>query len=369
MARIRFKHRLPGFLATGLLTLATTLWTFWGVGEMYYEGWWGAWTNRLPYLTPMAICWGFAFAALTWPRLGGWIILILGSAFTAWRWILQAQLGALTLVWALAWFPISGVFVLTGALFLLEGRYRRRHPAEARQPPAAWWRRNLQYLIVFVPSVVTAIAVTALFLPLISSRTDDGNRGPSTIEGNGVALIWAPEGPGWSAGVGPSQEAGRLLPGANLSWNQIAFYGVPPVGFGVKPAIQGSHATFEDMQSTGLCHYLSADGTSLMTEPQDVWRMPTTDELVRSLVRRGDNAGCSWDAQSSSADCEVPPNKDSPLWDLDASPIYYYAGEEYNASLAWYVPYTGGGLYGGAIAGQDKSAGNSRHGYRCVRAP
>jgi len=52
MTRTEFRRRLPGYMATGLVVLATALWTFWGVGEMYYEGWWGAWYNRLPYLVP-----------------------------------------------------------------------------------------------------------------------------------------------------------------------------------------------------------------------------------------------------------------------------------------------------------------------------
>jgi len=60
MRRDRSARRLTGWLATALLALATTLWTFWGVGEMYYEGWWGAWTNRLPYL--------LISAGVTWDR-------------------------------------------------------------------------------------------------------------------------------------------------------------------------------------------------------------------------------------------------------------------------------------------------------------
>lgn len=369
MTRMEFKHRLPGCLATGLLTLATTLWTFWGVGEMYYEGWWGAWTNRLPYLIPMAICWAFALLALTWPRLGGWIIIVIGGAFTVWRWVRQAQLGVLTLNWALGWFPISGIFVSVGILFLLDSRYRRQRHVAGWRPPTKWWHRNMRYLVVFVSSLITAIGVTAFFIPLISSRNDDDYRGACLIHGNGVTLIWAPAGPGWSLGVGPSQEAGELLPGANLSWNEIAFYGVPPVGYGEKSEIQGRDATEADMQATGQCRYLSTDGTTLMTDPQDIWRMPTTDEIVRSLVCGDEKAGCVWDGQSSSADCEVQPNKGSPLWDPDASSIYYYSGEEYDEGSAWYVPYTGGGLYGGVIGGQSKSGGNSRHGYRCVREP
>jgi hypothetical protein len=364
-----FKHRLPGHLATALLALATTMWTFWGFGEMYYEGWWGAWTNRLPYLMPMVICLTFALLALHWPRFGGWTIITLGGAFTTWRWLRQAQLGTLTLRWALDWFPISGVFVLVGILFLLDGRYRRLQDAAGWQPSARWWRRNLRCLAVFVPSFLTALGVTAFFIPLLASRTDDSYRGARLIQGNGVSLIWAPAGPGWSAGAGPSKETGELLPGANLSWNEIATYGVPPVGFGEKFEIQRRDANEADMQATGLCRYLSEDGTDLMADPQNMWRMPTTDELVRSLVRGDEPAGCVWDGISSNAECTMQPNKDTPLWNPNASPIYYYSSEEYDADTAWYVPYTGGGLYGGVIGGQSKRGGNARHGYRCVREP
>jgi hypothetical protein len=364
-----FKHKLPGYLAAGLLALATVLWTFWGVGEMYFEGWWGAWTNRLPYLTPMAVCWAFALLALTWPRLGGWMILIGGGAFTAWRWTSQARLGDLTLVWMLGWFPISAIFLLIGILFLMDGCHRRQQRAVGMQIPNKWWHRNLHYLVVYIPSLLTAIGVTIFFMPVLSSRFDDGYRGERLIEGYGVTLIWAPAGPGWSAGVRPSQKAGRLLPGANLSWNELAFYGVHPVGYGEKSSIQDKNATEVDMKTTGLCRYLSEDGLSLIAKPQNIWRLPTTDELVRSLVRGGENAGCVWDSRSDHADCRVQPNKDALLWDPDASPIYYYSSEEYDPDSTWYVPYTGGGLYGGVIGAQSKNGGNSRHGFRCVREP
>ena len=367
--RVKLRYRLPGFLAIGLLTLATGIWTFWGVGEMYYEGWWGSWTNRLPYLAPMVICWAFAFLALTWPRLGGWIIIIIGGGFTAWRFVRQAQLGLFTLKWALGWFPAGGVFVMVGLLFLLVSRIHRLQHAAVWSSPTRWWRRNLRYLVVFVTSLVTAAGVTLIYAPLITSRFDDGLRGARLIEGKDVKLIWAPAGPGWSAGVGPSKEAGRLLPNANLSWNAIALYGVPPVGFGEKPEYEGRNATEADMNTTGLCRYLSRDGLSLAEEPQNIWRMPTNDEIVRSLVRAGETAGCSWDGQSSKAECHVQPNKDTPLWIPETSPIYYYSGEEYDEDSAWYVPYTGGGVFGGVIGPQLKFGGNSRHGFRCVREP
>ena len=118
-----------------------------------------------------------------------------------------------------------------------------------------------------------------------------------------------------------------------------------------------------------LCRYLSEDGLTLMAEPQNIWRLPTTDEIVRSLIRAGENTGCTWDGESGGAACIRQPNKDTPLWAPDEEPIYYWSADEYDDESAWYVPFTGGGRYGGAIGYQPKEWENPRHGYRCVRAP
>ena len=204
--------------------------------------------------------------------------------------------------------------------------------------------------------------MTGLFVPLLLSRYDDGDRIARQIEGNGVALVWAPAGPGWN--WHPLRGIGRYP-----SWDDLALYGVPPAGIHPQRKLEeGEYATEADMRVTSLCRYLSADGMTL-PEPQDVWRMPTTDEVVRSLVRRGESAGCTWDGVSTRAECERQPNKDTPLWAPDEAPIYYWAGDEYGRDKAWYVPYTGGGLYGGMIDHQPKDWGNARHGFRCVKAP
>jgi hypothetical protein len=361
MESVRPWRRLPGRVATGLLAIATALWTYWGFGEMYYEGWWGAWTHRLPYLVPPVICVAFTLIALTWPRVGGWIVLLVGGAFTAWRWLRQAQLGLLTVSWALSWFPVSATLVIAGLLFLLEGRYRRGRRSEGWTPPSGWPRRNLRTIVALAPSLLTVIGVTAFFAPLLLTRYDDGDRSARRIEGNGLALAWAPEGPGWN--WHPLKDVGRYP-----CWDDLALYGVPPVGIHQERKLQeGAHATEADMHVTGLCRYLGADGTTVMTDPQDVWRMPTTDEIVRSLVRKGRSAGCSWDGESTSADCQRQPNKDAPLWAPDQAPIYYWAADAFGENEAWYVPYTGGGRYGGMIDHQRKSWGSARHGYRCVR--
>lgn len=364
MVDIRLRRRLPGYIATGLVILATSLWILWGVGEMYYEGWWGAWYNRLPYLVPGVVCLVLTLLALSWPRLGGWLVIAIGVGFTTWWFWRTVIVAGLTIGRFLGMFPASVLLVLIGVLFLFEGRYRRSlHNAEWK-PPIKWLRRNLRYLIAVGLPLLVTVGVSIYWLPIVLTRVDDGNRGASIIEGNGVALIWAPSGPGWSKGIGPSREAGYLLPDANLSWNDIAFYGVPPVGFGSKPGLEGVDATIEDMNTTGLCCYLSEDGLTIMGEPQYIWRMPTVDEIVRSLVRRGENAGCTWDGRSGHADCQILPDKETPLWVPDWSPIYYWAADEFSESEAYYV------AYNGSIVGhQPKSWGNSRHGYRFVRTP
>jgi len=385
MTRTEFKRRLPGYIATGLVILTTSFWALWGVGEMYVEGWGLPFPQPMRYLILGAVCLALTLVALTWPRLGGWLLIVIGGAFTAWWVSLAAGRGWLSLEWILGTlFPLSGSLVVVGVLFLLEGRYRRQRRAQGASPelvegwappkgpalslPKGWLRRNLRYVLAIGFPLLVTVAVSAYFAPLVLTRVDDGDRGARLIEGNGVTLVWAPKGPGWNW---------KQPWGGYPSWDHLALYGVLPVGFGDKPGYENRHATMKDMETTGLCRYLSEDGTTLMPEPQDIWRMPTSDEIVRSLVRGGENAGCTlrrtqgeaWNGESRNADCIRQPNKDTPLWASDEEPIYYWSADEHDEELAWYVPFTGGGRYGGVIGHQPKDWGNPRHGYRCVREP
>jgi hypothetical protein len=87
------------------------------------------------------------------------------------------------------------------------------------------------------------------------------------------------------------------------------------------------------------------------------------DEIVRSLVRDGRHAGCSWQPGSRRADCTVRPDKESPLWATDVPFIYLWAAEAHDSARAYYVGYSG------AVGHQPKSWGNPRHGHRFVREP
>jgi hypothetical protein len=353
-----FRQKLPGHIATALVITVTMLWTYWGFGEMYYEGWWGEWYNRIVYLSPGGACLALTLVVLKWPRQGGWLLVLVGVAFTVWWWGPAALHGELTLRRVLSQFPISGMLVIIGALFLLEARYRQRRCAEGWTSPENWFRRNLYCLLAIGLPLLVAVGVSAYNLPLVLTRIDDGGRGERLIEGNEVALVWAPKGPGWNW---------KQPWGGYPSWDAMALYGVPPAGLGDKEGYgwqEGVHAAAVDMAETGLCRYLSEDGLMLMTAPQDIWRMPTTDEVVRSLVKHGQNAGCAWDGEDDSrADCAIVPDKETPLWEPDQPPVYYWSTDEYDDRRAYYVSFNG------RIAYQPKDWGNPRHGYRCVREP
>jgi hypothetical protein len=266
--------------------------------------------------------------------------------------------GKLSIGRDLAGFLVSGPLVFIGVLFLLEGRSWKRRIAQGWVPHSKWWRRNLWYLLAVGPPILIFIGLSIYSLPIVLTRVDDGDRGARLIEGNGVTLIWAPEGPGWNW---------RQDFGGFPSWNRIALYGLPPVGMGDKPGYDskiGVFASAEDMAIYNLCLYLSEDGLTLEIEPQNIWRMPTVDDYVRSLARHGENAGCVWHGEDhDQMVCEILPDKETPLWAPDLDPIYYWAAEEYNDSEAYFVSYNGW------VNTAYKPGGNPRHSHRCVRDP
>jgi hypothetical protein len=287
--------------------------------------------------------------AFRWPIVGGSLIIGVG-------------------LFALGFFDNDVAFIgltvaLVGSLFVWDGILKRRHPEDAPDPSKPWWRRHLRYvLLVGLPAIV-AVGVSAYNLPIVLTRVDDGDRGARLIRGNEVALVWAPEGPGWNY---------KQPWGGYPSWEDIALYGLAPIGFDDKPgygrqddeAESYVFATGEDMAATNLCLYLSEDGLTLKNTVQGVWRMPTTDEIVRSLARHGENTGCEWQGERGvMVECDERPDKESPLWSTDHAPIYYWSADEHDEQHAYFV------AFNGTVADTKKHGGNPRHSHRCVREP
>jgi hypothetical protein len=142
------------------------------------------------------------------------------------------------------------------------------------------------------------------------------------VEGNGVTLLWAPAGPGWSQD-------------GNVTWADA-------------------------LDRSGR---LTADGGSLADAPQNIWRLPTREEVVRSLTRDNHNAGGVWDAASERPSYQRKPDKESPLWVPFAPLIYLWTSDELDDRHAWIVVYHGG------VYSKPKNIGSPSFGFRAVRNP
>jgi hypothetical protein len=285
----------------GLSTAILSFWAFWGIIENFHEGWYypSIWMNLglmlTQYLGPMLIFMSVTVPSIFWPRVGGvlhWLLALLAI------WFFQAFSNAATFLIIL---PLFGLGVL--------------HWFGRPQP-----RRTTLLIVLGVPVLTLVLAGTRPALR-VAQRVDDGNRGIRYVQGNGVALYWAPEDPGW-----------------------------PEVG-----------GDWFDAQEA--CRYLSEDGLTLAPVPQEIWRVPTVDEAVRSMVRHGQNSRGEWDEETSTAAYELTPDKESPLWDLHSQVIYWWTATEIDEGHAYII------AYDGKVWPRSKDLGPDNLGFRCVKEP
>jgi len=332
MASKHVLRSLPGHLAFVLATLVGTAAVITAVYSFFYEGWGQGAALASTYLVPPVLVVGVCAAAVRWPRAGGLLCLVGGAAAGGWWLRKLAATEGLTPIVVQTAVVLFAPVVLTGVGFLFEARHRRLLAAGGVRPSPRWWGRHYRFVLVVGVPILAFLIGPARQLPDMLARHDDGQRGMRTIAGNGVTLTWAPQGPGWNQ---PQPD------GTYPSWNAIASYG-------------GSGA--------GLCGHLSEDGLSLAATPIRAWRLPTVDEVLRSLTRGGTNAGCtSWDARSHHATCARPPDKETPLWAPDQPPIYYLTSTTAGEHHVLTVNYTAG------ITPHRRLATGRGVGYRCVK--
>ncbi len=182
--------------------------------------------------------------------------------------------------------------------------------------PKKWAYR----LIIFVPLII----ILAISIPLgikVSQRINDQDFGARVVAGNDVTLVWAPRGPGW--------------PDKGTSWEE----------------------------AQRICTYLSEDGTQIMPEPQNIWRLPTVEEAVRSMMIHGQNAGGAWDPLEGKAEYARTPDKESPLWDVHSKVIYYWTADTSarDDQRAYIIVYDGG------VFDRMKSEGQGYLSFRAVK--
>lgn len=287
-----------GWIAVALSSLVASFWAYWGAIEAFHEGWYQRnWMMNVAmtlaqYLSPMLTLMVVAFLGVAWPRFGASLHLIL-AAIVGW------------------WFGFRpAVFFLIPPLVALGGLYYYGRP----QP------RRLALAALLVIPLLTMLTSGAYPAYLASQRFDDGDYGSRLVDGNGVRLVWAPEGPGW--------------PDSGVSWEE-------------------AHHN---------CQYLDEEGKNLASELRNIWRLPTVDEAVRSSVRKGRNAGGVWNPQAGTATYQVQPNKDSPLWKKYSPVIYWWTATEVD-NAAYRI------VWNGQAHAVPKKARWGYLAYRCVQDP
>ena len=236
---------------------------------------------------------GVTVISIYWPRFGGGLHAIL----------------ALVAVWFFDAFSNAATFLIILPLIGLGAMYWFGRP----QP-----RKLAVSLAVGLPLLTLTLSGIAPVLR-VSQRIDDGNLNARSVPGNGVDLIWAPDGPGW-----------------------------PPKG--------GSW--YEAQQ---VCQHLNEDGLSPAPEPQYIWRLPTVDEAVRSMARHGQNSAGVWDAEIAEATYETTPDKESPLWNVYSQVIYWWTSTGVDEDHAYII------VYDGKVWSRAKQFAPAYLGFRCVK--
>lgn len=297
-----------GWIAVGLATLISSLWAYWGIIENFHEGWYYPtfWQNvglmLIQYLSPMIIFVILSLIGIRWPKLGGGLYFISGLIF---NFLIFFSGQERSLKEIISWLPATLPLLLIAIFFWFS------------QPPprkkALVITVGLPLLVMIILSIEPAIRV--------AGRIDDGIRDARLVEGNGVSFIWAPAGPGW--------------PERGISW----------------------------YEAQERCLYLTEDGLSLADGPQNIWRLPTMDEAVRSTTRHGENAGGVWDETKGKASYNIKPDKESPLWDAHSMIIYWWTADEKDDEYAYLISYNGQRW----TRLKDNSAGY--HGCRCIKEP
>ena len=290
-ARLRL---VLGWVGIAITVIISSVWAYWGAIENFHEGWYSEslWENL------------FMLVFQYW--LFTWVFIALALVALKWR---RIGLGLHVALAAFAgWFFSGASFDVLGLMIVLPilGLGLLYFFGQAR--PKKWAFR----LVVGIPLLIILIASVPQGIR-VAQRVDDGDFGARTVVGNGVTLVWAPRGPGW--------------PDTGTTWDE----------------------------AREICRYLSEDGTTIMEEEQNIWRLPTVDEAVRSMMLHGENAGGTWDPETGRTTYEKTPDKESPLWDIHSKVIYYWTAESSgtDGTRAYIIVYHGGIFEKQKTDGQD----------------
>jgi hypothetical protein len=294
------RQQVLGWLGLFVSVAITCFWAFWGSIENFHEGW---------YFESFLSNIGLMFLQYLSPML-----IFLALTLLAIKWPrLGGGLHGIMAVFGLMFFQANSIAATLLIILPLVGL------------GALYWfgrprpRKNAIVLAIVLPVLTLLISGIAPAVR-VAQRVDDGNLDARRVSGNGVILIWAPAGPGW-----PRQ-------GGN--W----------------------------LHARKACQHLSDDGFSLEPDPVDIWRLPTVEEVVRSMALHGQNSAGTWDEETGEATYQSKPDKESPLWNIYSQVIYWWTATEVDADKAYII------VYDGKVWPRNKQFGPAYLGYRCVKS-
>ncbi len=277
------KKNLLGWIGVILTIIIASVWAYWGAIENFHEGWYSAsiWENLF-----MLIAQYLLFT----------IIFIVLALFSL-KWKKFGLLLHIALAAFCAYFFSGASFSVVGILIVIPIILLGLIYFYGDPKPKKWAYR----LILLIPLTIILIISVPQGIK-ISQRVNDHDFGIRIVEGNGVTLAWAPRGPGW--------------PDKGVSWDE----------------------------ANNICKYLSEDGTKIMDTQQNIWRLPTVDEAVRSMTLHNENASGVLNSDHMNAEYIITPDKETPIWDPNSKVIYYWTAETTrdNTERAYIIVYHGG---------------------------
>lgn len=294
------KRLVAGWLAVALSTSVASFWAFWGIIENFHEGWF-----HDSFLKNV----GLMFLQYLSPMIIFISLTLLAIAFPRIGGTAYA-LGGITLALVLFdWDDRVAMQLVILPMLLLGILYWYGRPQPRRR--AYWIAAGLPMLTLIICGVEPVVR--------IAGRVNDNNLEARLVEGNGVRLVWASDGVGW--------------PRKGVTWHE----------------------------ARKRCEYLSEDGKTLAETPQNVWRLPSVEEAVRSMSRHGINSGGLWEAQTRTAKYRTRSDKESPLWNVHSQIIYWWTTTEINDEEAYMI------VYDGKVWPRPKRFAPDYLAYRCVK--
>lgn len=276
--------------------LIINFWTYWGINEAFHEGWYHTSLTQNILLTLTQY--------LSIP-----IILLTITIIAINYKKIGTTLILATSIFTLFFFKSNAgrILIFIPLLLFAAGFY--------------FGKFKNKKIIIYSIIISFIIIVSTFGIPQmirVENRYNDNDFGLKTIYGNEINLTWAPQGEGF--------------PLKGTDWET----------------------------AKEICSKLNENANHLNDNATNIWRLPTKEEIIKSLTKNNTNAKGHID-NSGITQYQTKPDKETPLWNPNSQIIYYWTSDSANEETAYLV------AYNGIILQRNKNSAADYQGYRCVK--